>query len=416
MDKTDANTDIKKKYTIDKLLFNGTHKEIISNLEREIDMIANYCDKIIGEGYYGRVISSAYGPNFFINIDDQIARIDIVIKQAKIKSNISIDQMDNDLIIHCQDGIGCEAIILYILSKSWYKEENLHMPLLVAMSKCDDDEELGFGAIHNIVLEKCGLQHKIDMKKTNFFANPSILISGDPPMRSYMANIGMLIDYITLNMKHNMKCVLPNEISVDVVELIDTICIFYLHTNHFVWSKYKLTLGDQSTNNVFIHWINYSSRCGKTKLDKLENIYYDIGTQYIKTKSNGMIFKLGDVGISVMVPQPNVMVVGNAGDYGYLYPNVKKYKNKSYFFWDFIFDVIRFIPTKIMSLTVIYQIILKYDISEKYVPFVGIKEKYIKSMPSELEILNDPLYDKFKISKSDNDISNNPTTFINFLF
>lgn len=403
---------MKKKYTIEKLLFDGSHEEIKSNLTRQIYLISDYCDKIIGEGYYGRVISSAYGPEFSINIGDQTHNIFVVIKQAKFKNKITIEKIDGNLIIYCQNGIASEAIILYMLSKSWYKEENLHMPLLVAMSGCDDQE---IGIIKNIVLERCGLQKKIYMKKTNFFTNPSTLVSGNTFMSSFMTNIGVLIDYITLNITNDMKCCLPNDIVVDVVDLIDTICIFYLHTNHFIWRKYKLTLGDQSTNNVFIHWINKSSRCGKTKLDKLENIYYDIGKKYIKTKSNGMIFKLGDVGMSVMVSQNNVMIVGNVGSHEYL-SNVNQYKNKSHFYWDFIFDVIRFIPTKIMSLTVIYQIIQKYDISEKYVPFVGIKEKYINSMPSELELLNDSLYDKFKISKSNNDISNDPKTFINFLF
>ena len=405
--------------SIDKLLLNGTHDQIKLNIIKEIQKISDYCDNVIGEGYYGRVILSSYGPNFSIYVGDELISISVVIKEAKFVNDIHIDKVNENLIIYCQDGVTCESIILFMLSKSWYKEENIHMPLLVAMSMCDQNNN----GISHIVLERCGLKNKIDIKKTKFFGSPSAaLISGiNNPMYSFMTNIGSLIDYVTFNMEKNMMCTLPNQIKINIVELIDTICIFYLHTNDFIWKKYKLTLGDQSTNNIFIHWINENSRCGKKKLDKLENIYYDIGNKYIKTKSNGMIFKIGDVGMSVMNPQNNVILIGNIAEKQYL-ENINAYKNKSHFYWDFIFDVIRFIPTKVMSSTIIYQIIKKYDISEKYIPFVGVREEYINSMPSEIEILNDPLYDQLKIDqfkidqfKIKND-DNEEKSFVNLLF
>jgi hypothetical protein len=206
-------------------------------------------------------------------------------------------------------------------------------------------------------------------------------------------------------------CVLPNKKNVHLPELVDNMCIFYLHTCHFLWEKYGLVLGDQSSNNVFVHWINENSRCGKKKLAKLKYINYDIGKhEYIQTKTNGIIFKIGDIGISVMSPQKNVMIVGNLSNLDNI-DNVSKYKTKCHCYWDFIFDVLRYVPSNVANATIISQIIQKYNISEKYVPFVGTNEKFINLMPSELDILNDNLYDKLKVKK----IKNDKECFTNFI-
>lgn len=406
--------------SIDSLLFKGDHKEIKNNLINEINKIANYCDTVIGEGYYGKVTLSAYGSNFQIKIGNELVTLPIVIKEAKYSGSFSISKIQNDLIIHCSEGITCEAIILYILSKSWYNGENIHMPLLLGIGRCNKND--GSFGISHMILERCGLSERINIKKTKFIGSPSNLAFGEnQQLLSFISNVGGLVDYLTFNMQNKMMCTLPNGEKIYVPEIIDNICIFYLHTTHFLWEKYKLTLGDQSSGNIFIHWINEESRCGKIKLNNLKQINYQINYhndnkkkgQFIRINTNGMIFKIGDVGISVMNPQNNVMLVGNLTNEENL-EYIARYKHKCYSYWDFIFDVLRYIPMNVMTSTIIYKIIQKYDISTKYIPFVGVHERHIESMPSELEILNDALYDKMKIKNISNDMDDSGT-FTNYL-
>lgn len=394
--------------SIDKLLFNGTHKEILDNLVIEIYKIAKYCSELIGEGYYGRVTLSAVGLEMNIKIGDKLVLIPVVTKEAKYTGKFSMDKIGSDLIISCMEGMVCEAIMLFILSKAWYKGQNIHMPLLVGIGSCDD-KSIG---VSHIILEKYGLEKKVNIKRSRFFGSPSSLaFENQQELLSFITNVGGLIDYISFNMQQNMKCVLPNNKTVYLPELVDNMCIFYLHTCYFLWEKYKMVLGDQSSNNVFVHWINKNSRCGKKKLANIKYINYDIGNnQYIQTNTNGIIFKIGDIGISIMSPQKNVMIVGNISNSENI-KDVSKYKNKCHCHWDFIFDVIRYIPSNVANATIISKIIQKYNISEKYVPFVGTNEKFINSMPSELDILNDDLYNDLKVKT----IKNNNETFTNFI-
>lgn len=397
--------------SIDKLLLNGSHEDIQQNLLTEIYKIATYCDTLIGEGYYGRVVLQSVGKEMTIKIDDELIKIPVVIKESKqsrISSKFKIDVVDSNLIIHCGEGMICEAIFLFLLSKLWYKQKNIHVPLLVGMGSCDDHN---IGVSH-LVLEKYGLPDRINIKKHKFFGSPgSLAFEEQYIINSFLTNVGGLIDYVCFNMNIDMTCRLPNGITIDITELIDNMCIFYLHTTHILWETYKLTLGDQSTNNIFVHWIDENSVCGKKKLGNLKYINYQIGEdKYIKINTKGIVFKIGDIGISVMNPQPSVMIVGTLSNPDNV-EDVLKYKTKSQCYWDFIFDSIRYLPLEIVSRTIIYQIIQKYNISLKYIPFVGTNIQHINSMPSELDILNDKLYEKFFT----NNVENNDENFTNFL-
>lgn len=399
--------------SIDRLLLNGTDDEIKNNLLVEIYKISNYCDTVIGEGSFGKVILQSVGPYIKILIDDEKITIPVVIKESKYSkySQFNIRKIKDNLIISCGEGMLCEALILYILSKDWYKGINIHMPLLVGMGSCS---ETNIGVSH-LILEKCGLENRVNIKNNSFIGSPSSLaFEQSDSIQSFLTNAGGLIDYISFNLKHDLKCILPNGAEVYLPDFIDGMFIFYLHTTHFLWTKYKLTLGDQSTNNIFLHWINESSRCGKKKVNNLKYIYYQIDKNtYIKINTNGIIFKIGDVGISVMNPQNNVIIIGNSSNEENI-DLISKFKEKTYSFWDFIFDSLRYIPLEVVIKTKIFKIIEKYSISTKYIPFVGTNVKYNNEMLSELEILNDEIYDSLKINHEQ--IIENENIFINSLF
>jgi hypothetical protein len=230
---------------------------------------------------------------------------------------------------------------------------------------------------------------------------------------SYMSNIHNLINYFKYNMQPDMSCILPNNIKIYIPEIIDNICIFYLHTCYILWKKYKIVLGDQHSENIFIHWINSKSICGKTDLSKLKYINYSIGnSSFIKIKTYGMIYKIGDVGYSIMNSQDNVMVVANLNDMNDVNIDLLlKYKTKCYSFWDFILNIIGDMPIHFLNETIIYKIILKHNISQKHLNVYGTNNQYYNNMLSEINILNDDLYNVYKINSSD--LSNSSEHFTN---
>lgn len=422
------------KNNLSNLLLNGTHEDITKNLLIEVNKIANYCESVVGEGYFGKVTIPMVGPTLSIKVGDETIILPIVIKESKVKGEIYIDNIGDTLIINADGNMTCEALILFMLSKSWYKEENIHLPFLIGMGRCD----LSIKGISHLILEKCGLPNRIPVDRSHFSGSPASLSLDSTVNYSYLTNVGGLIDYIYSNFKIGPKteltsklfadamreshleliCDFPKGIinsgiekNVSLVEIIDNICIFYLHTCHFLWKKYGLVLGDQHIENIFIHWINESSMCGKKKLDKLETINYEINkNKYIKVKAHGMIYKIGDIGISIMNVQKDVMIIGNISN-----PNnlelALKYKTKCYSCWDFIFELLRYCPLEIVYQTIIYSIIEKHNISLKYMAFVGLDNKFKDDFPSELDILNDINYTDLIIDH----INDSETEFTNYL-
>ena len=384
------------------LLTKGSHDDIKKKLLSEIYNIAYYCENIVGEGFFGKVKVPAVGPYMSIKIDNNIIVLPVVIKEAKANVGFFIDEIDKTLIINSTSNMTCEALILFILSKAWYKEQNLHLPFLMGLGSCNQQVT----GISHIILEKCGLPDSIvTIDRANYFGNPHTISADNPIILSYLSNIAGLVDYLMVNQTNDMMCLLPNEKNIHMPEIIDNICIFYLHTTHFLWEKFGLTLGDQHVENVFIHWINAMSRCGKRQLNNLEYISYDVGKSFIKVKTHGMIYKIGDVGISVMNVQKTVMILGNISN-GDNMTECLKYKNKCYCFWDFILNFLSLLPPSLINKTIISKIIDKHNIGLKYIPFIGLNVKYQKDFPNELDILNDELYNSLRVSKPEGDDKN----------
>lgn len=388
------------------LLTKGSHKDIRDNLLNEVYKIADYCSTIIGEGSFGRVTIPTVGPFVNVQIGDERVILPIVVKETKDKGDVFIDEVNKTLIINSNNNITCEGLILFVLSKDWYKGLNLHLPFLIGMGSCFSQ----VNGVSHLVLERCGLMERVILLDENKYTGNLRQIVSNTVRTSFLSNIGGLIDYLIINSTAELKCILPNDITIFIPELIDNICIFYLHTCYYLWVKYGLTLGDQHIDNIFVHWINQLSRCGKHKINELESIYYEIGkNKFIKINTNKMIFKIGDIGISAMNIQNDVMICGNL-------PNVKNiqkvlnFKEKMPSYWDFILNLISACPVNFINDTIISKIIEKHNIYNKYVMLIGLKKEFEKNFPNELDILNDELYNGLKVDLS---VSNNKNFTIN---
>lgn len=402
---------INKKIDIINLLENGTREEIEKNILNEIYNLSSYCDTVIGQGAFGKISIPSLGETLQVRIEDDVVTIPIVTKKAMTKGDFFIDQLeddDNTLVLNSDNNITCEALILHVLSKAWYKSLNIHLPFLIGFGICDNTVR----GVSQIILEKCGLSKRIIVDRNSYFGNPFNLTISENIKKTFLTNVDGLIEYMMINKRierdkltneKKIMCTLPNNENVEFVEIIDNICIFYLHTCYFLWERFGLTLGDQHTENIFVHWINRMSRCGKRKLNGLKYINYDTKNDrgHIKIDTHGMIFKIGDIGVSIMNIRKDVMIIGNLTNANNLGKAIK-YKKKCYCYWDFIFDILKCCPKEIFDLTIINKIIQKHNISLKYIPFVGLDSKYINDFPDELSILNDPLYDYMRVSEYKN--------------
>lgn len=392
------------------LLKNGSVDEIKNNLLEEILKISNYCDTIIGEGYFGKVKISKIGEFFNIKIDGNIKSLKVVVKESKNIGKFSMIDHNDDLIISSNNGIMAEAIILFMISKLWYDGFNIHLPFLLAMGSCDNTNP---EAITRIILEKHGLDNFITMKYLDTIPNPNEinLYLENRYSQSMLITFYEFAAYLTSNMNmSDLTCELPNIKSVYVPDIIDYMCIFYLHTSYVLWKKLGIILGDQHSANMYVHWLNDNSMCGKKNISNIEYIYYEIGNnKYLKIPTNGIIFKIGDVGNSVMNIQNNVIVVGDL--YHDIWDIFKGYKKYHRFYVKPIEHILDLFPRMIKNKTKINKLFDSNEYIGQYIPYMGFDMKIDSLLPTELDILNDNMYHKFVETK----ISDSENVFINHL-
>ena len=127
----------------------------------------------------------------------------------------------------------------------------------------------------------------------------------------------------------------------------------------------------------------------------LSHIFYEIGKdKYIKVKTFGLIFKIGDIGCSVMNIQSNVMIVGDLAKQEKL-KDIKVYKKRHNFYVAVLEFALGLFPREIINKTKIFSLLNSNKILSKYIPYIGFTEKLDMNAPTELELLNDVIFDDF---------------------
>jgi hypothetical protein len=393
---------------ISQILTNGKLDNIENVLYESISKMADYCDDILGEGFFGKVTSPQYGPVSIVKIDTELIFLKTAIKEEKHKGNITTIGENQKVYIIGNTTLAVEALLMCLMSKLWYESITPHVPFLIGLSMCKAKTG-NLSDISRIIFERHGLTNENNLPR-------SILIQKGKKFKPYICNANkdivtslatldelfMFIDYFT---DENLMCELPNKIKVYIPELIDFLTVSFIHTSMLLKQKYKIYLSDQHAGNILIHWINDMSRIGKKNIANLEEIYYQIDkNKYLKFKTPKILLKISDIGTCVAEPQENLIIIGDMmqnKDGVYDFELLDLYKEHPTYFEMFT-NLTTGISRKILNETVIGKIMS--DDLYNNVSIWGIPID--KPLPSEFDILNK--FEKYIVTKT----NDSNTTFI----
>lgn len=375
-----------------KLLKSGSADDIQNNLIPMLLKMSKYCNKVMGHGIFGKVIISEVGKTMPVTIGNDKFNISVVTKQKlENTSYCNFYKIKDTLLIAGDLSITTECIMLIFLSKYWYEGVNVHLPFMLGFGNCDNNPT----EITNIILERCGLQNKIVIDKSNYVS--SVFETLVPSSESHLETCYGLFEYIVTNYDDKLNCKLPNDQIVYVPELIDNFCIFFLFMTHVLWTSFKLTLEDQHLNNIFVHWVDDNSRCGKVSMN-VSHLYYEIEkNKYLKVNTHGIIFKIGDVGLSTMIPQENVILCGDIPTKNNL-DKLLTLKNKRKLYFSQLFQNLNMFPIEILQHVKMHNYILSNNQLKQMKPYTGFKQSIHDLIPLELDVLKN-VYDKYIVDK-----------------
>lgn len=393
---------------ISQILTSGSLDNIENVLYESISNIADYCDDILGEGFFGKVTSPQYGPIFSIKIDDEYTYLKTAIKEEKHKGNVTTIGANQKVYIIGDTTLAIEGLILSLMSKLWYDSVTPHVPFLIGLSTCKGKTG-NLSDISRLVIERHGLTTENNIPK-------NIMIKHGKKFKPYILNANkdiitslstldelfMFLDHLT---DDKLMCELPNGINVYVPELIDYLVVSFIHTSMLLKQKYKIYLSDQHGGNILVHWINDMSKIGKKNIAQLEEIYYELDkNKYLKFKVPKLLLKISDVGTCVAEPQKDLILIGDMlpnKDGGYDFDLLDLFKKHPTYFEMFM-NLKTSISERILSKTIIGKIMSEDPYNGSSLWGMPID----KPLPSEETVLN-----KFNKYIVDNTIDNN-TTFI----
>jgi hypothetical protein len=373
------------------LLIKGTHIEIKENLEKTLYKLGDYCSEVIGRGFFGRVSIPAIGKYYSVIINGNTHNLPVVIKESNhVNANFTIDESNGNLMLIGNLSLSTEALMLFLLSKHWYKGLNLHLPFMIAFGNCNS---VKIGIVTHIINERYGLKNIIEYD-TKEYSAPYFQIINYRKKTTYLSTSANLVNYILDNMDEHYNCEVKFDVdsvtTINLIDYCDTFAIFYLHTSHYLWEHFKFTLTDQHTSNIFIQWLYDYSICGDKSLTNINNIYYQLeNKKYIKKSIGKFLFKIGDIGICYANIQDNVYIVGDYanGDKTFLQNKIEIFKNKIYTYMDTFDSLFSIIPIHILNKTKIYKYILNNEIFANFIPYSGYDLQKYNLIPSEMDIL-----------------------------
>ena len=216
----------------------------------------------------------------------------------------------------------------------------------------------------------------------------------NPVIKTNLATLGSLCEYIHLLKMPNDEIILPNNIKCNVVDLLNYVSISYIITYNLLY-KNGIYLRDMHFENIFIHWLDKNSYMYDQYIGDTEYIIYKCNNKYYKIKTFGFIIKIGDVGASIVHPRKKLYIVGQAGTEMsktfHLVKDVISYPDYQNFMSRFLF-ILKFDTFK----KIIAHDILSSHPYNKFF-YLNVDKKLIKDMQSAEELLE--YYDKYSIDK-----------------
>jgi len=317
--------DIFMKYkTIVNYINNLSHKDNINDIKLQLfDLLKSddYCQKIIGEGGFGKVFVPEQNYATLL-INNKSIKIPIVIKESHVnnESLFNINIIHNILYIHSFEDITTEALILMYIHQLY--DKTVHLPLMLNYATCNSDK------INRIIMKKYGLNKEQEIDLKNTYSGPPWFKNRPPDIRkTNIVNIHQLFEYIQYNKYTNDNgddmIILPNQIKCNVIKLIDYICISYLAT-HYLLAQNNIFISDMKPENIFIHWLDKKSYYGATNIKNIKSITYKINDSYYEIETFGFVIILGDLGTSIIKIKDDVIMVGNIYDLNSNYEEINR--------------------------------------------------------------------------------------------
>lgn len=265
-----------------------------------------FCPKILGEGFFGKV----YLPDI-----DELKKIDlpIVIKEAKNLDNpyskFVMDIIDNILYISGNANITTEALILIYLTKLYNK--TVHLPQILGYGTCSESK-----FVDRIITLKHGRKTEYELDLTGKIYNLPFFRQGNETsykFKSYLSTFAELFAYIHYNKKQDGSVDLPNGINCQVYKLFDYFSITYLATYHLL-TENGIFPYDLHISNLFIHWLNDKSFYKGKSIENVKKIVYKIKDKYYEIETFGLLLILGDLGMCTIKIRDDVILIGQMSD------------------------------------------------------------------------------------------------------
>lgn len=315
--KTKKSTPIDIGDEIVKLIETGSRKEITTNFDSI--MTNKYaCDKILGEGFAGKVSISTIGSIYMYRPngedDDAFVLVPTAIKDTKIDKITKLWSNKNMLYVYSDGGVVIETVILYYIRKLIRNKLSPHLPLILEHSVCNPNTTQ---SVDKIIVERHGLDKELEINIRGFYEGPLWRNVGDfdpkkPFYHTRLSTFDDLMIYINLSKESNSDIVeLPNNNSCNIIKLIDYLTISYIITVDLL-VKHNIYLLDMHPQNIFIHWLGDNSYMHDKFIGDTKYIFYKRGNRYFKIETFGLLLKIGDVGASIIKPQKNVIFSGQA--------------------------------------------------------------------------------------------------------
>lgn len=356
---------------------NSSNEIIEANYINVIKTMIKFCAKFIGQGQFGYVSRPNYGDIVQVYVKDTYVSLKTVVKHfmrigkfnvihynqsfyddaayyykndhpyySKIKD---IKVPDNLMIMYGDMHPIFELVVLSFLSKMWYDGNSPHMPFLVSPMACHQQN-----LVDAFLLDMNGLDDSIRIIGRGI----STSIYDNPGFNTYLETFRNLIIYITYYdyvKNDTLYCDLPNGITVDVIDMMDSLVLSYLFTYEQVYKKYGIILNDQHSSNIMLQWLDPKhSYMGKQNIGNIKHIVYDINNKKYKIDTNGIILKIGDVGISVMKLRKDLIIVPDIVNDRMLYKSL--YIERLPCYITLIIDIYSFLPPIILNETIISKI------------------------------------------------------------
>lgn len=384
--------------SITTFITNSSFDEIKNNL---LDTLFNkqFCPKILGEGYIGKV----YIPNIShlekIKLETLEIELPIVIKETKISTGtLNFDILDDKLYISGNDNLTTEVLILLYTNKLWENKKSPHLPYMIGYSSCSTTKN-----VDRIITERQGLNYNSDTKVDLFNSGeifwPQKNKKDNTVFSSSLNTLQELFKYIQFN-ESNDFVRLPNGIECNVSTLFDYLCISFLHT-HNLLVKNNITVYDMHSANIFINWLNDNSWNGDKNIKNIKNIYYKINKKIYKIETFGFVIKTGDLGMSIVKPKDDIYIIGQGSNLPTNYMSYEQLTKPNFTAFDFIGWNSQLLPEHIYRKTVSFDLINEYPYNHIMNIFkvrgTSYETKYLESLKTANELIN--YFSKYEVTE-----------------